>query len=123
MTVTAPIEPAGTAQVGDLDRAALDRLGIRYAFIPELALEELDVDASRAAWNQARLGDPVDLEHVEELVAELERGVELPPIIFYRDDNAKAVVLSGNHRREAYQQVSRETIAAYEASGLSGLRK
>jgi hypothetical protein len=110
-------------QAGDLDRAALDRLGIRYEFQRSFALTQLDTDASRAVWNQARLGDPVDPEHVEELVAELERGVELPPIIFYRDDSGKAAVLSGNHRREAYARVGREEIAAYEASGLAGLRK
>src|SRR5262245_33493179 len=108
---------------GDLDRAALDRLGIRYELEPALPLQELDLDASRAAWNQARLGDPVDADHVEELIAELERGVEFPPIIFYRDDAGKAVVLSGNHRREAYARVGREAIPAYEASGLIGLRK
>ena len=108
---------------GDLDRAALDRLGIRYEFEPALPLRELDTDGSRAVWNQARLGDPVDADHVEELVAELERGIELPPIIFYRDDAGKAVVLSGNHRREAYARVGRDQIAAYEASGLAGLRK
>jgi hypothetical protein len=106
-----------------MDRAALDRLGIRYEFQPALPLKDLDTDASRAVWNQARLGDPVDADHVEELVAELERGVELPPIIFYRDDAGKAAVLSGNHRREAYARVGREEIPAYEASGLDGLRK
>ena len=108
---------------GDMDRAALDRLGIRYDFQPALPLKDLDTDASRAVWNQARLGDPVDADHVDELVAELERGVELPPIIFYRDDAGKAAVLSGNHRREAYARVGREEIPAYEASGLDGLRK
>ena len=124
MSATAETELAGSpTQVGDLDRAALDRLGIRYVFTPGIAVDELDVGASRAVWNQARLGDPVDHEHVEELVAELERGVELPPIIFYRDDAGKAVVLSGNHRREAHQQVGSETMPAYEATGLAGLRK
>lgn len=108
---------------GDLDRAALERLGIRYEFQPALPLSELDTDASRAVWNQARLGDPVDADHVEELVAELERDVELPPIIFYRDDSGKAAVLSGNHRREAYARNERDEIAAYEATGLAGLRK
>jgi hypothetical protein len=106
-----------------LDRAALDRLGIRFEFEPALPLSELDNDASRAVWNQARLGDPVDADHVDELVAELERGVEFPPIIFYRDDTGKAAVLSGNHRREAYARVRREEIPAYDASGLAGLRK
>ena len=108
---------------GDLDKAALERLGIRYEFHPSLALIDLDTDASHAVWNQARLGDPVDPEHVDELVAELERGVEFPPIIFYRDEDGRAAVLSGNHRREAYARTGREEIAAYEASGLAGLRK
>lgn len=120
---TPELEDLQAAFPGDLDRAALDRLGIRYEFEPALPLRELDTDASRAVWNQARLGDPVDADHVEELVAELERGVEFPPIIFYRDDAGKAAVLSGNHRREAYASVGRDEIAAYEASGLAGLRK
>jgi hypothetical protein len=111
------------AQPGDLDRAALDRLGIRYEFVTAFPLRELDVDASRAVWNQARLGDPIDADHVEELVAELERGVEFPPIIYYRDDEGNAAVLSGNHRREAYARVGREEIPAYDATGLAGLRK
>lgn len=110
-------------QVGDLDRAALDRLGIRFVFHPELPLSELDDDASRAVWNQARLGDPVDEEHVDELVAELEREVDLPPIIFYRDDAGRAVTLSGNHRRRAFERTGAEAVAAYEATGLQGLRK
>lgn len=120
---TTPIDELQGSLPGDLDRAALERLGIRYEFQPAFPLKELDTDASRAVWNQARLGDPVDADHVEELVAELERGVELPPIIFYRDDAGKAAVLSGNHRREAYGRVGRDEIAAYEASGLDGLRK
>jgi hypothetical protein len=119
----AEIEDPHTGLPGDLDRAALDRLGIRYEFRPGLPLGELDTDASRAVWNQARLGDPVDAEHVEELAAELERGVEFPPLIFYRDDTGKAAVLSGNHRREAYARMGREEISAYEATGLAGLRK
>lgn len=121
MAETETVSP--TVQAGDLDRAALDRLGIRYTFTPELPLSELDSEASRAVWNQARLEDPVDSGHVEELAAELERSIELPPIIFYRDDAGKAVVLSGNHRRQAYHHIGRDVIAAYEATGLTGLRK
>jgi hypothetical protein len=120
---TTEIEEIQESLAGDLDRAALDRLGIRYESHPALPLRDLDTDASRAVWNQARLGDPVDPDHVEELVAELERGVTFPPIIFYRDDTGKAAVLSGNHRREAYARVGRDEIPAYEASGLAGLRK
>src|SRR5713101_639652 len=107
---------AGQARVGDHDRAALDRLGIRYVYRHELPLSELDDDASLAAWNQARLGDPVDEEHVDELLAELERDIELPPIIFYRDNDGRAVTLSGNHRRRANERLDRETITAYEAT-------
>jgi ParB-like nuclease domain len=122
--VTTPeLEAIPASLPGDLDRAALDRLGIRYEFEPALPLGELDTDASRAVWNQARLGDPVDPDHVEELVAEAERGIDFPPIIFYRDDSGRAAVLSGNHRREAYARVGRDEIPAYEASGLAGLRK
>jgi hypothetical protein len=125
MATTAPeVEgEAGAASVGDLDRAALDKLGIRYVVHDEFPLVDLDDEASRQAWNQARLGDPVDEEHVEEMVAELGRGVDFPPIIFYRDERDRAVTLSGNHRRRAFGTVGRETIPAYEATGLAGLRK
>src|SRR5205823_2404791 len=101
MTTTAPeVEAEARApSVGDLDRAALERLGIRSVLHEEFPLAELDDEASRQAWNQARLGDPVDAEHVEEMVAELERGFEFPPIIFYRDERERCVTLSGNHRR------------------------
>src|SRR5437870_3297957 len=110
--------------VGDLDRAALDKLGIRYVSHDEFPLDDLDDEASRQAWNQARLGDPVDEQHVEEMVAELERGVEFPPIIFYRDDHGRCVTLSGNHRRRIFaDSPDRETIPAYEATGLAGRRK
>jgi hypothetical protein len=109
--------------VGDLDQAALKTLGIRSVLHQGFPLGELDDEASRQAWNQARLGDPVDGQHVEEMVAELERGVEFPPIIFYRDERDRCVTLSGNHRRRAYEQTNRETISAYEATGLAGLRK
>jgi len=107
--------------VGNLDLLALERLGIKYESHEALSLSELDDDASRAVWNQARLGDPVNEEHVEEMLAELERGHEFPPIIFYRDDRGRAVTLSGNHRRQAYERGGRETIRAYEAVGLAGL--
>jgi ParB-like nuclease domain len=120
---TTALSTAPEAVAGDFDRAALERLGIRYDLNPALPLTELDGEASRAVWNQARLGDPVDEDHVEELVAELERGAEFPPIVFYRDDSGNAAVLSGNHRREAYARVGRDEIPAYEASGLNGLRK
>jgi hypothetical protein len=118
------VESDGRAlSVGDLDRAALDNLGIRYVFNDEFPLIELDDEASRQAWNQARLGDPVDEQHVEDMVAEIERGVKFPPIIFYRDDRDRCVTLSGNHRRRAYEETNHETIPAYEATGLAGLRK
>lgn len=125
MAITAPDAQTESVapDVGDLDRAALDRLGIRYAYHDEFPLADLDDEASRQVWNQARLGDPVDEQHVEEMVAELERGVEFPPIIFYRDDRGRCVTLSGNHRRRAYGDAKRETIRAYEATGLAELRK
>jgi hypothetical protein len=125
MTTTAPeVEADGAAPiVGDLDRAALDKLGIRYVPHDEFPLSDLDDEASRQAWNQARLGEPVDEQHVEEMVAELQRGVEFPPIIFYRDDRDRCVTLSGNHRRRAFDKTNHETIPAYEATGLAGLRK
>jgi hypothetical protein len=123
-TPVSQVELDGNAHaVGDFDRAALEKLGIRYVLHDDFALRDLDDEASRQAWNQARLGDPVDELHVEEMVAELERGVEFPPIIFYRDERERCVTLSGNHRRRAYEQTSRETIRAYEATGLGGLRK
>lgn len=112
------------SDVGDLDRAALERLGIRYELHDALPLEDLDDAASRAVWNQARLGDPVDEEHVEQLLAELvERGAEFPPIIFYQDESGKKATLSGNHRRRVHELAERPTIRAYEANGLNGLRK
>jgi hypothetical protein len=125
MATTAPeVESdARASRVGDLDRAALDKLGIRYVFHDEFPLSDLDDEASRQVWNQARLGAPVDEQHVEEMVAELERGVEFPPIIFYRDDRDRCVTLSGNHRRRAHEQTNHETIPVYEATGLAGLRK
>jgi hypothetical protein len=119
MTAT---ELAQTFKTGDLDRAALERLGIKYELRESIPLDELDVDASRAAWNQARLDEPVDEEHVEELLAELERGLEFPPMIFFRDDAGRAVVISGNHRRRTYEKAGLDSISAYEATGLAGLR-
>jgi hypothetical protein len=107
---------------GDLDHAALDRLGIGFVYHDRLRLSEIDDPASRAVWNQARLGDPVDEEHVEVLRAELERGVDFPPVIVYRDDKNRCVVLSGNHRVQAYRTAGRSSIRAYEATGLAGLR-
>jgi hypothetical protein len=111
-----------TGEAGGLDRAALDRLGVGYKYHARLRINEIDDPASRAVWNQARLGDPLDDEHVEVLRAELDRGVEFPPIIFYRDDKERCVVLSGNHRVQAHRTAGRKSIKAYEATGLAGLR-
>src|SRR6266536_3242833 len=123
MTTIQEIEAERLLAAGDLDRAALETLGIRFVSHQELPLADLDEQASRQAWNQARLGDPVDDTHIEEMVAELERGVRFPPIIFYRDNKDRCVTLSGNHRRRAREQAGYETIPAYEATGLAGLRK
>src|SRR2546421_550778 len=73
---------ADLKEIGDLDRAALERLGIRYEYHEAFPLDELDDAASRHVWNQARLGDPVDEDHVEQLLSELERDAQFPPIIF-----------------------------------------
>jgi len=123
MTVTADIrEDADLKEVGDLDRAALERLGIKYEYHEAFPLGQLDDAASRQVWNQARLGDPVDEEHVEQLLSEMERGAEFPPIIFYTDDRGRKVTLSGNHRRRVHERAETPTIKAYEATGLNGLR-
>jgi hypothetical protein len=111
-----------TPELGDLDKAALEKLGIRYRVHPDFDLDLLNDEASRAAWNQARLGDPIDDDHVDELVAELERGASFPPLIYYQDDRGRHVTLSGNHRREAYRRVGQHEAPAYEAAGLEGLR-
>src|SRR6266511_42331 len=122
-STTAPTEAASTLpEVGDLYRAALERLGIRWVFHEELDLSEIDDSASLAVWSQARLHDPLDEEHIEEMVSELERGAEFPPIVIYRDNARNCVTLSGNHRRRAYAAAGRRTIRAYEAVGLADLR-
>lgn len=124
MSITSDIvQDKVLADVGDLDRAALERLGIAYTLSDDFSLAKLDDAASRQVWNQARLGDPVDEEHVEELLAELERGAEFPPIIVFEDSDGRQVTLSGNHRRQAYGLAGRASIRAYEAVGLKGLRK
>jgi hypothetical protein len=123
MTIAPEATEAPLKDVGDLDRAALDRLGIRYTVHENFRIDEIDDGASRAAWNQARLGDPVDEEHVEQLLSDLERGAEFPPIIVYKDDKGRYVTLSGNHRRKMFESAGRSIVRAYEATGLDGLRK
>jgi hypothetical protein len=111
-----------SAEAGDFDLAALERLGVEYELEAEFALADLDVPGSRQVWEQVRPGEPLDEENIEHLRVVLESGGSLPPPIVYKDNRGKWRVISGNHRMEVYRAIGRPRTPVYVAKALEGLK-
>lgn len=107
--------------------------GVEWNFFDEFDVEAVDIPKSLA--NQARLGQPLNMEHVENLKEGMKRGDQFPALVLYKTGN-KFVVIDGNHRVAAASEtgyipaayvVSKNTPAqvivmlTYEANTKHGL--
>lgn len=90
------------------------RFGVTWEFVTGVSAGSFDIEASLK--NQARLGDPVDQTLVDEYVLGLRNGDDLPAVVAYRGDGGKYVIIDGNHRLKAHQEVE-QPLAVYEVQG------
>ena len=81
----------------------LNREGVEWHYEPEIPLSKVDREASLK--NQARF-KAIDQDHVLELAIAAEQ-YELPALLGYYSRDRYIVVISGNHRMEAYNLVGK----------------
>jgi len=82
----------------------LTKEGVEWHCEKDIPLSMIDWEASLK--NQARLGQALIQEHVDELTIAILDGVELPDPIGYYSNEGRVVVISGNHRVAAYKQIN-----------------
>lgn len=85
--------------------------GAQFVLRPRLKMADIDVKTSRE--RQARIGEEVDEDHALSIAISLEDGAEVPPIVVHKEGK-KYVIVDGIHRREAYEDLDKVTIPAYE---------
>lgn len=88
----------------DVEAQLLDEMGIPYTVRKNVALSEIDTDASLR--NQARLGDLTE-SAVGTYFEALKAGKVLPPLIGSLSGAGKIVIRSGRHRHEALVRLER----------------
>jgi hypothetical protein len=81
----------------------LNREGVEWHTEKDIPLSMIDWEASLR--NQARLGDVLIQEHVDELTLAILDGVQLPDPVGYSKEG-RVVIISGNHRVAAYKQIN-----------------
>jgi len=81
----------------------LSKEGVEWHYEPDIALNRVDREASLK--NQARF-KAINQDHVLELAIAAEQ-YELPALIGYYSRDRRVVVISGNHRLEAYSLVGK----------------
>jgi len=82
----------------------LTREGVQWHMEKDIPLSLIDWEASLK--NQARLGQALIAEHVDELTLSILDGVQMPDLVGYYTNEGKVVVISGNHRVAAYKQIN-----------------
>jgi len=82
----------------------LTKEGVEWHCEKDIPLSMIDWEASLR--NQARLGQALIQEHVDELSIAVLDGVQLPDPIGYYGNEGRVVIISGNHRVAAYKQIN-----------------
>jgi len=82
----------------------LTREGVEWHYEKGISLSLIDWELSLK--NQARLGQALIQEHVDELALAILDGVQLPDPVGYYSNEGRVVVISGNHRTAAYKQLN-----------------
>ncbi len=96
----------------------LDAHGIPFRFEPRWPLADIDVPRSLA--NQARIGDPLDAEVVDQYENDYRNGDAFPPLVLHlpSPQARKAVTLGGNHRTAGASKAGLSHHPAYVVTGL-----
>lgn len=84
--------------------------GVRYTYVPNMAIERVDKRASLEA--QARLDKRLDEDMVLKYAVAMESGAEFPPLIGY-DAGGRIILIGGNHRVHAAELAHRKTFDVY----------
>lgn len=111
--MTAATRARTTGKRPEIEAELKDKYKVEYAFKKAVPLDEFDVDASLK--NQARFV-PVDEATVELYKEAVERGDVFPAVLAHRPgraQNAKLVIIDGNHRLVAHQRAGKP-IDVYE---------
>lgn len=82
----------------------LNRERVEWHTEKDIPLSMVDWEASLR--NQARLGQALIQEHVDELSLAILDGVQLPDPVGYYSKESRVVIISGNHRVAAYKQIN-----------------
>jgi ParB-like chromosome segregation protein Spo0J len=91
---------------------------IPYTFDPLLELARIDVP--RSLTNQARIGEPLDPEVVDQYENDYRGGAQFPPLLAHQPTtrSKKLVLLGGNHRNAAATKAGLTRHPAYIITGL-----
>lgn len=89
----------------------LDDMFIDYVYVPDVPIEDFDVDASLK--NQARIDPPLYPETVSSYTAALKDGAEFPALVGYYSTNKSVVLTDGNHRLAAHIAHGVQTMDCY----------
>lgn len=90
----------------------LEEKGVSYEFVPDLPLAS--IDRERSLHNQARLGEALNPQFVEEYREAMRRGDRFPALVVARSSaKGPAVNIDGNHRFEAATEEGHTAFGAY----------
>jgi hypothetical protein len=106
----AAITPAGENPV----TAFLDSYNFTYEFIPALDLSKVNREQSKL--NQARIAKPINEEQALMYAVAMEKGDKFPPIVVSKQRGKSGdefIVMDGNHRVYAADQLPLPTLPAY----------
>lgn len=93
----------------------LEESGLSWDYDPAFPLADIDQEKSLA--NQARLGEPINDETLEEYREALRRGDKFPALVVAKPGvRTRAVNIDGNHRYVAAAAEGLETFGAYVVS-------
>lgn len=95
--------------------------GVKWEYMPAVALVDIDLEASKR--NQARVNAPILEDLVERYTLAYIDGAEFPPLIAYKNDAGRVVLLDGNQRAAAAIDSERQVIDLYLCSELDEMRR
>jgi hypothetical protein len=96
---------------------ALDRQGVQWRYIKNLAMDEINLDRSKN--NQVRLTQPVIPELVTQYAGAMRAGDRFPPVVVHRIGKGKYNLLDGVNRTVAAIEARRSYVDAYEISSAT----
>ena len=90
---------------------ALTKQGVGWEYLESVPLSGVDI--AKGLSNQARLGEALDSQLVEQYTAAVKDGSEFPPVVLSKPGRGRYVPLDGNQRLAAYKAAGRTSCDAY----------